>query len=180
LTNLKQSAEIKPKRRLYSRLNEQDMPPSWEGWGILLRSGSVAHWFQMDVRGRLVSLCRMVRDNPKHIDPAEHDRKCQRCLEIIARSGVFNPVLARRSVELDEPHLIKVLQIRLSGQIARFMADPNRGPRLYICPTCRQAMEGRTDQPHFCEGNPPEKPHAPAKVLELARKDGPPDPGKTR
>lgn len=134
----------------------------------------------MDVRGRLVSLCHIVREYPKFIDPAEHERKCQHCLDIIAKSEVFEPVLARRSVELDEPALIRVLQARLSGQISSFMSDPNRGPRLYICPTCRQAMEGRTDQPHFCEGNTPEKPHAPAKVLELARKDGPHDPGNPR
>jgi hypothetical protein len=154
-------------------------PAFTEGWGVLRRGGSVSHWFQKAPRGRIISLCRMARDHTTDVDQTKPRRKCAVCLDIMARSGTFNPVLAKRTVELEERDMITVLKIRLAAEIAQFRADLDRGPRLYVCPTCRQAFEGRTDAPHLCDGSA-EAPHTPIRVLELARKDSPPPPPGTR
>jgi hypothetical protein len=150
-------------------------PAFEEGWAILRRGGTVAHWFQMGIRGRIFSLCRMARlENPKTILPCGDTRRCGVCLAVIARSGTFNPVVVRRAPTLEGDDLVQVLKLRFHRQIATFRTDPARGPRLYVCPTCRQFYEGRSDDPYRCRG-PEDGEHAPVPVVELARKDPDPD-----
>lgn len=148
-----------------------------DGWAVNRRQTRIAHWFRPSVKGTVVSLCRLVRERPAtvHTGFDTKTRQCHVCLAIMLRSGTRDPM----SLHLTEPpgwlspaEVVEILTRRFSPHIADFLAspDPRRGPRLYVCPVCRQAFEGRSEKPYVCSGDLGQS-HKPTQVVELARKD---------
>lgn len=128
------------------------------GWGFSHDTSNVAHYFTPSAGGMRVTLCHSLIQAPVWIavSVSEQDRRCRSCEKLLQRRTQI--LQARKEAELKR---------KVDGRVARFLADPLLGPRLYACPVCHSVYEGMAPNLFPCtEGG-----HEAAMVVELARKD---------
>jgi hypothetical protein len=128
------------------------------GWGFGHDTKRTAHYFTPSAGKKRVSLCHLVLQDPVWIIPStlETDRRCRMCQEYLER---------RHRIAQDKRE--RALKRHVDSRIARFLADPSLGPRLYGCPVCHGVYEGMAPKLFPCSDGG----HPPTLVVELARKD---------